>query len=271
MNAVAVTGATVVLTLASGVAKDESVTVSYTVPSAADAAPITDSAGNAAPGLSGEPVTNETPAVGNRAPSGLPTITGTAQIGETLRASTSAITDADGLDGVTFIYQWIANDGVADAEPEDATASTYTALSNDMGKTLKVRVTFIDEGGTEETLTSAATEVITAALTASFHDTPERCRLDRRHGDRDLVRRGDEGVAIAETGELVHPADRARVGLKRPQPSSRVGEDAIGLHRHHHEVPPLELGAPEFLSVALSDSDDTPLGAEEQVVCKLHH
>ena len=173
VDAVAVSGSTLVLTLASGVAKDETVTVSYTVPSAADAATVTDSAGNAAPGLSGEPVTNETPAPGNRAPNGLPTITGPAQVHETLSASTSAITDADGLEGVTFAYQWIANDGAADTDIEDATTATYTALPNDVGKTLKVRVTFIDEGETEETLTSAATVPIAAALTASFEDTPE--------------------------------------------------------------------------------------------------
>ena len=173
VDAVAVTGSTLVLTLASGVAKDETVTVSYTVPSAAGAAALADSAGNTVAAFSGEAVTNETPAPGNRAPNGLPTITGTAQVGETLSASTSAITDADGLEGVTFAYQWIANDGAADTDIEDATTATYTALPNDVGKTLKVRVTFIDEGETEETLTSAATVPIAAALTASFEDTPE--------------------------------------------------------------------------------------------------
>ena len=41
----------------------------------------------------------------NNPPTGLPTITGTAQVGQTLTANTSGIGDADGLG--TFSYQWI--------------------------------------------------------------------------------------------------------------------------------------------------------------------
>ena len=38
---------------------------------------------------------------------GTPTITGTAQVGQTLTAVTSAIMDADGLSNVSYAYQWI--------------------------------------------------------------------------------------------------------------------------------------------------------------------
>ena len=47
----------------------------------------------------------------NTAPTGLPTISGTARVGETLTASRTGIADADGLANATFAWQWIANDG----------------------------------------------------------------------------------------------------------------------------------------------------------------
>ena len=53
----------------------------------------------------------QTPAPGqNTLATGLPTITGTAQVGETLTADTSAIADADGLTNVSYSYQWMADD-----------------------------------------------------------------------------------------------------------------------------------------------------------------
>ena len=45
----------------------------------------------------------------NTPATGLPTITGTAQVGDTLTAVTTAIEDADGLDSAAFSYQWLAD------------------------------------------------------------------------------------------------------------------------------------------------------------------
>ena len=112
----------------------------------------------------------------NTPATGVPTISGTAQVGETLRAYTSEVADSDGLDNATFSYQWIGNDGSADSDIQDATSSTYTPVAADEGKTIKVRVSFTDDGGNEETLTGAATAAVAAAptpLTASIHDAPE--------------------------------------------------------------------------------------------------
>ena len=96
----------------------------------------------------------------NTPATGLPTIAGTAQVGETLTADTSDIADADGLDNATFSYQWIRNDGNSDSDIPDATDTTYTLVSADEGKTIKVWATFTDDADNEETLTSAATEVV---------------------------------------------------------------------------------------------------------------
>ena len=93
----------------------------------------------------------------NTPATGAPTISGTAQVGETLTADITGIADADGLSGETFTYQWVSSDGTADTDLENATDSTYKLADADQGRSVKVRVTFTDGGGNEETLTSAPT------------------------------------------------------------------------------------------------------------------
>ena len=103
---------------------------------------------------------------------GAPTISGTAQVGETLTANTSGIADPDGLSNASFSYQWIRNDGSADTDIQDATGSTYTLTSADEGKAVKVRVSFTDDGGNDETLASDATGAVAAAPNRAATGTP---------------------------------------------------------------------------------------------------
>ena len=72
---------------------------------------------------------------GNSPATGLPTISGTVQVGETLMAGTSNIAADDGLEDVSFTYQWLADD----ADISGATGSTYTLANADEGKAVKVR------------------------------------------------------------------------------------------------------------------------------------
>ena len=65
----------------------------------------------------------------NRDATGAPTISGTPQVGETLTASTSAINDQDGLNNVSYDYQWIAGG----SDIAGATGSTYTLTSSEQG------------------------------------------------------------------------------------------------------------------------------------------
>ena len=95
----------------------------------------------------------------NTPATGAPTISGTAQVGETLTADITGIADDDGLDNVAFAYQWLADD----AEINGATDSTYTLVAADAGKTVKVKVSFTDDAGNDEELTSAATGAVAAA------------------------------------------------------------------------------------------------------------
>ena len=115
------------------------------------------------------PATQQT----NTPATGLPTISGTAQVGETLTVDTSGIDDADGIGNATFSYQWIA--GTTDIS--GATGSSYAPSVADLGKTIRVRVSFMDGASNVETLTSEATATVIAAvtpLTAGFRDAPDK-------------------------------------------------------------------------------------------------
>ena len=97
----------------------------------------------------------------------MPAITGVAQVGRTLMAGTSDIMDLDGLDDVVYSYQWIRVDGGTETDILNATGATYVPVVADEGKTLKVRVSFTDDQGFAEMLTSAATAVVLAETPAS--------------------------------------------------------------------------------------------------------
>ena len=99
----------------------------------------------------------------NQAATGAPVITGTPEVGETLTADTSGIGDPDGIDNADFEYQWIANDGTTDSDIDGATGETYRPLLTHLGQTIKVRVSFDDDNGSAESLTSAPTAAVTAS------------------------------------------------------------------------------------------------------------
>ena len=108
----------------------------------------------------------------NSPATGVPAITGTAQVGETLTADTSGIADADGLANVSYSYQWISNDGTSDTDITSATGTTYALVAADEGKTIKVRVSFSDDAANEETLTSDATAAVAARANSPATGVP---------------------------------------------------------------------------------------------------
>ena len=129
----------------------------------------------------------------NSPATGWPGITGTVRAGETLTATTDRIEDEDGLTDAVFAYRWVRQDPATrtDADIEGATSSTYTVTDADEGKAIKVRVTFDDDAGNAESLTSDArlfapplaipkketppesTKTAETPLTAAIHDKPE--------------------------------------------------------------------------------------------------
>ena len=108
------------------------------------------------------------PQVANSPATGAPTISGTVQVGETLTADTSGIADVDGLDNAAFTYQWLADN----AAIAGATGSTYTLADDDEGKAIKVQVSFTDDAGNDETLTSTATETVSFAVQPQVANSP---------------------------------------------------------------------------------------------------
>ena len=104
----------------------------------------------------------------NTPATGQPSISGTAQVGETLTVDTSAIADVDGLSNAIYLYQWLADD----ADIAGATAQTYTLVDTDEGATVKVQVSFTDDAGHDESLTSAATEPVSFAVQQQTANSP---------------------------------------------------------------------------------------------------
>ena len=148
-------------------------------------------------------------AASNTPATGAPTITGTAQVGQTLTAVTTAIMDANGLNNVSYTYQWIRVDGGAETNIARATASTHTLVTADQGKTIKVTVRFTDDANNPETLTSVAT----AAVSAAGNTRPPRVSITN-----DLSVREDIGRAVVPV-TLSWPA---QVSLSVPWSTSEL-------------------------------------------------
>ena len=95
--------------------------------------------------------------VANNPATGNPVITGTAQVGQSLYASLGSVADADGPSIIVASYQWIRVDGATETDITGATITPYTPVADDVGKQLKVRLSFTDDLGNPESRTSAAT------------------------------------------------------------------------------------------------------------------
>ena len=154
---------TVRLRLPIRVESGKTVKVRYTVPTTN---PLQDANGNAAAALVNRAVTNNSRFVNSPATGG-PTISGTAYVGETLTVSTRDIRDPDGLDGVSYGYQWIRVDGTTQTNISGATSRTYTPVAADEGKKVKVKVSFTDEAGISETRTGSPTNVVIGSADAT--------------------------------------------------------------------------------------------------------
>ena len=95
-------------------------------------------------------------AADNNFATGAPSISGVLQQDEVLTADTAGIADADGLG--TLSYQWLA-----DGTPiSGATSSTYTLTASEVRDAISLTVTFTDDEGYSESLTSAETPDVVA-------------------------------------------------------------------------------------------------------------
>ena len=135
--------------------------------------------------------------VQNTAATGAPAISGKAEVGSTLTALTSGIRDANGLSDPGFTYQWIRVDGETEEDLTEATEQTYELVAADVGKRLKVRVSFTDDTAHVETLTSAAFTIRAVEI-----DAPDNIEMEESETFEYRVR-----LATKPTGEVrVRPA-----------------------------------------------------------------
>ena len=150
------------------------------------------------------------PPPANTPATGVPAITGTAQVGETLTSSTTGIADGDGLTSATFNYQWLADD----ADIAGATGSSYTLVDADAGKTIKVQVSFTDDGGNEESLTSGPTAAVAEAAPTEPPPAPQNLTA---------VVNGDGNIVLS----WVAPDDGQVTGYRILRRRPILGEDVL--------------------------------------------
>ena len=98
----------------------------------------------------------------NDASSGSVTIDGTVREDQTLTAETTALQDADGLpaDAAGYRYQWQRNTDSSFENIAGETGNTYTLDDADVGREVRVQVSYTDDGGMDDSLSSAPTAVV---------------------------------------------------------------------------------------------------------------
>jgi hypothetical protein len=97
----------------------------------------------------------------NDLPTGAVSIQGSVRQGEVLTANSDMVRDADGLGPIT--YRWQADD----QSILGAIGQRYQLRQNDVGKTISVVASYIDGGGTLETIVSSPSKIV-----ANTNDEP---------------------------------------------------------------------------------------------------
>ena len=155
----------------------------------------------------------------NTPATGKPTISGPAQVGEVLTADPSGITDADGLTTATYTYQWLRvdSDGVSNETNIGTNAATYTPVAADVGKKVKVQVSFTDDVGTAEgPLTSDAypsSGTITAATLPELSFASANITVNETAGTATLTVELDPASTETVTVDYTTSDENARAGV----------------------------------------------------------
>ena len=236
-----------------------------------------------------EPVSIRVPR-SNSPATGAPVITGMAQVGQTLTMYIHDISDADGMENTGFRIKWLA-DGMVIQGVYD---HVLLLVAADEGKRIEVRVSFTDDAGNEESLTSAPTAAVAAPLLppdevravtqksgaveltwdAPQDGTVTGYRIERRQagGSRSDQRRSvaapkDEHVLVEDTGsdDTGYTDTSAEKGVKyeyrvsaRNESGPGEGSDWVRAGPEEEPVfgdgPP---GAPRNLTVTAGDQEIT--------------
>ena len=146
-------------------------------------------------------------------------------VGETLTAGTSGISDGNGMTSPGFTYQWVRTQGGTDTDITGATGSTYAPTSDDAGSAFKVKVSFTDDDGYSEAVTSDATDTLLVAQAQQQITDPDPPVCDRSAAViRAILREtGNSDCSDVTSADLsaitdIHPwADYVTAGLKVSQ------------------------------------------------------
>ena len=185
----------------------------------------------------------------NESATGQPTISGTAQVGEDLTASTSGISDGNGLTSPTYSYQWLRANTAAGtgSEISGAGSTTYRLVEADQGKYLRVRVNFQDDDGNAETVTSDATGPVSAEANASATGQPTISGTAQVGGE---LTAGTSGIS---DGNGLTTVSYSYQWL-RGETASAAGEDISGATSATYTVVEADQG--RYLRVRVSFQDD---------------
>ena len=171
-----------------------------------------------------------------------------AQVGTRLKVDYSEIEDDDGRTNAVWSHQWIGgrkgiDSGTGKIDPyraivgansADATYATYTPTANDLGKLLKVRVSFTDDAGHVEHLISWAVGPVVAGSAqqsgsqgAGGNPIAGFTLFDNAAGGADVMaldRRRGAGRAVPRGGSTSAPRRRtgAEIGSVRMELSGAV-------------------------------------------------
>ncbi|KAA0676269.1 Ig-like domain-containing protein, partial [Roseomonas genomospecies 6] len=132
-----------------------------------------DSAGNLMASPVKVDVSTAAPANGAPTNSVVPSVSGTAAVGNALNAGTGTWSDPDG-DTLSYSYQWYRADdtnGTNAASISNATGASYTLTTSDAHKYLRVVVTANDGNSNTTTATSTYTAIANSAPTNSVAPT----------------------------------------------------------------------------------------------------
>jgi Ca2+-binding RTX toxin-like protein len=154
------------------------------------------------------------------------------QEAETLSVNPSAVVDGDGLVGVTFAFQWQQSNltGAFGANPNiaGATSPSYTPVQGDVGRLLRVRITFTDNHGTAETVFSTVSGEVGDVFvgTANADDYTGTAGRDNVSGlgGADTIQTG--GVADVVNGGAGN--DQINTGGGNDIVTGGAGDDVIG-------------------------------------------
>ncbi len=213
----------------------------------------------------------------NADPTGAPTIDDTTpMVGETLMADASGVSDPDGPASLTFTWRWIRVSGGTDTPIPGATAASYTVVDADVGSTLKVEASFTDDGGTSETVESAATATVEAASLPTVTVAPVSSPVvESEDAQFTVTRTGVTTGALTVRYNVVETGTMVRSGDKGAQTVDFSGDTASvtvtvptvfdNLHERNSRVTvtltadaAYELGTDATARVLVKDDDDSP-------------